>query len=554
VTPSTVSMPMRTFRSVAVGLGFCALPLLAHAAPLPPGGGRTAIVDCARGDKISTRITAPRTAVIVKGTCTENLVIPFDDVSIRTDGVTPATIVAADPDQPTILFEGSRRGEIDGGPSGLTINGGTFGIVATRGAAIDVKNCLVTNTSNTAVIASYGSSLVVDNCTITGNTGNGAGAANTSSLVITNSRVSSNALTGLFAARSSYVRLGQDASGTPVVKPVTVSANGTTGVDIIEGSAGHVVGGTVQDSGGTNIFVGQASSGQIGLGTNNLTGGVTVQNSRRGIVVEGANATILLSTITGATLEGINVNAAGSARIGVRNGNTSYGANTISGNGTGIGVFQGGAAYIGGNTVTANTGFGINVFEATATIIGGNAITNNGQTGVFVHAGTVDFGNAGFELTTTNTISGNGSVGPNTGGIFAFKGGNILVNNATISNNSGPGVQVFEAGIIELRGSTAVTVPGAGSTAGALVQFGSTLRVRDTASIISATGDGIQASNLTSVDIRDPNTVQGNGAGGVGVRCFGISGPASAAAVTLTGNLAGVSGNAGATAGCNVFP
>src|SRR5881628_3355716 len=205
---------MRMGFAVVVGLGFCAFPILAHAQPLPPGGGGTTVVDCGQGQKISPRLTASRVALIIKGTCTENVVGRVDDVSITTDGVTPATIIPADPNQPTIRFEGSRRVVIDGrvinGTPGLTINGGTFGIVATRGAAVDVKNCFVTNTTRAAVIASYGSSIVVDNCRITGNAGNGARAANSSSLVITNSLVSSNADVGISAVRNSYLRVGQD--------------------------------------------------------------------------------------------------------------------------------------------------------------------------------------------------------------------------------------------------------------------------------------------------------------------------------------------------------
>jgi hypothetical protein len=96
-------------------------------------------------------------------------------------------------------------------------------------------------------------------------------------------------------------------------------------------------------------------------------------------------------------------------------------------------------------------------------------------------------------------------------------------------------------------------VPAAGTTAGALVQFGSTFRLRDTASIVSGTSSGIQASNDTSVNIRDATvTVQGHGPGAVGVQCF-ISAPMTASAATLTGNLTGVTGTAGSNSGCNVF-
>lgn len=198
--------------------------------------------------------------------------------------------------------------------------------------------------------------------------------------------------------------------------------------------------------------------------------------------------------------------------------------------------------------------FGINVGQAAATIVGGNTITNNGQTGIFVRAGQALVGDSGFGgPTTVNTISGNGGTGPNNGGIFAFEAGNLLVADALIGNNTGAAVQAFEAGVIELRGATAVTVPATGTTAGALVQFGSTLRVRDAASIVSATSHGIQASNLTAVNVRDGNTVQGNGPGAVGVQCF-VTFPMPASAATLTGNLAGVGGSAGPSTGCNVFP
>jgi hypothetical protein len=495
---------------------------------------------------------------VVQGTCIVNLVITRDDVTIRTDGSIPATVTAADPSQSTIQIDGARRIVIDGlFANGFTVNGGTFGINATRGGSANIRNCQVTGASNTGIISSYNSTVSVDACSVTGNA-SGVAAVNTAAVAITNSTVTANTSNGIVAARNSYLRVGQDLQGTPTVRPVTVSGSGATGIVVTEGSAANVVGGSVASSGGTNIFIGRASSGQIGLGTNNLTGGMTIQNgSSNGIAVEGGNATIVFSTITGNLARGIVVSNGGSARIGVTNTNNVFGANTISNNGTdGIGVFHSSGTFIGGNTIATNTVFGINVGQGTASIVGGNTITGNGQTGVFVRAGSVLIGDPGFgPATTVNTISGNGGApsAGNTGGIFAFQGANIQMDSATISNNTGPAVQAFEAGVIELRGTTAVTVPAAGTTAGALVQFGSTFRLRDTASIVSGTSSGIQASNDTSVNIRDATvTVQGNGPGALGVQCF-ISAPMTASAATLTGNLTGVTGTAGSNSGCNVF-
>jgi hypothetical protein len=280
-----------------------------------------------------------------------------------------------------------------------------------------------------------------------------------------------------------------------------------------------------------------------------LAGGVAITNGlSNGISVEGGNATIVFNTITGNQLRGIVVSTGGSARIGVTNNNSVFGANAINGNGSdGIGIFSGGSADIGGNTLDSNIGFGVQVGQAAARVVGGNAITNNGGAGIFARAGQVEVGSLGFGPPITNTISNNGSTGTDNGGIFAFQGAIMSVRDATISNNTGPGVQAFESGVIELRGSTAVTVPAGGTTAGAVVQVGSTLRLRDTASIISGTGDGIQVRTLTSVHISS-GTVQGNGPGAVGVNCFSSTS-------TLTGvDLTHVTGTAGQSAGCNVFP
>ena len=541
-----------TARHVLGGLAIvvtCALPIIAEAV----------VVDCSKGRKITTAVNGVKAGsaatIVVKGACTENVVINRDDITLTTDGATPASIQALDANQPAILLDGAQRIVIDGNAGvGINIGGGTYGVSATRGSTLALSHCTLSGNTINGLVSAYGSTVSIDGCTIGPNTGNGAVAANTASLGVTNSTVTGNTGTGLLAVRSSYLRVGQSLSGTATVEPVTVSGNGT-GVSITESSSGTVVGGVIENSAGTNLFVGRGSSGQIGVGSNGLMGGVTVRNgSNHGISVEGANATIVLSTITGHAEQGIVVTNAGSARIGILNGNAGYAGNTISGNaGDGLRVSNGSSAFIGGNSISANGVFGIHAFQASAEVVGNNTVSNNAQTGIFVNAGNVQLGSTAFGLPTGNLITGNGSGGPNGGGLFAFRHASILASDATISNNTGAAVQAFEDGVIELRGTTAVTVPAAGSTHGALMQFGSTLRVRDTASVVSATGDGIQASNMAAVNIRDGNTVQGSGAGSVGIRCFNTS-PMTASAATLTGNLVGVAGTTGPTLGCNLFP
>src|SRR5437899_284701 len=289
LNPSVTSR--KVLGGVALALASWALPALAEA---------VVVVDCSNPKHtISSRVNSPGVVIIVQGTCTENVVITSDDVTITTDGVNTATINARDPSQPTIQLDGAHRVRIDGVTlGGLAIGGGTIGVYALRGSTLDLSNCTVRGNSMNGVVASHGSTVSVDSCTVGPNTGNGVGASNTASVVITNSTVSGNTATGIFAVRSSHLRVGQDLVGTTSVKPVTVSGNGGNGIAISESSAGNVVGGVVESSRGSNLFVGRGSSGQIGLGVNNLTGGVTIQNGlSNGLAIEGGNATIVFSTI-----------------------------------------------------------------------------------------------------------------------------------------------------------------------------------------------------------------------------------------------------------------
>src|SRR2546426_12391439 len=76
-------------------------------------------VNCAlAGQTISSALAAnsgvENLVLVVKGTCTENVVITRDDLTIQTNGVTPAFIVAADNSQPAVHLDGARRSLING--------------------------------------------------------------------------------------------------------------------------------------------------------------------------------------------------------------------------------------------------------------------------------------------------------------------------------------------------------------------------------------------------------------------------------------------------------
>src|SRR6266540_6776785 len=106
-----------------VVFAFCALPVAAVEAKVK--------VNCnLPGETISgaliLNVDVTPLVIQVKGTCTENVVIARDDVTIKTNGIAAATIVAADNGQPAILLDGAQRIVINGVvANGVSISGGT---------------------------------------------------------------------------------------------------------------------------------------------------------------------------------------------------------------------------------------------------------------------------------------------------------------------------------------------------------------------------------------------------------------------------------------------
>jgi hypothetical protein len=540
------TQPVMILLAAAVGI---LLPGLAAAA--------ARVVDCQEttiGAALGPGPARPLT-LLIRGTCSENVTIVRDDVTLQ--GEPGAAVEAADPAQAAIRIDGARRVRIQG----LSVRGGTGGIVAFRGATYEVSGpgCLVESQSRFGILTSYGSTGTVDQCTVQHVAGDGVVASNGASLVVTNSKIEKNTGNGAAAVRGSHPRLGQDADGSSVVRPVVIAGNGFTGVAISESAAGILVGGAVENNGSTGVFVGRGSSGQIGTGSGGLVAGTLVQGNRgSGISVEGGNATILASTIHGNRRTGISVFNGASARIGIRNDSSGYDGNRITANGTdGVSITVGSSAVLGGNTIEANGTdtsvtfrFGVVVSRATATLVGGNTIRGHASTGVFVGSGgSARIGDPAFGLPVGNLITGNGEGGPpgTRGGIFAFQGGVIETRGATIRDNVGGGVFLFEGGIIELREGTVVSgnmpAPGIGQPDagdaghGIVAGFRSIVRLRDAGTAVRNNAQhGVFLTSGSVVDFRSPPAVEVTGNGGLGLRCF--------AATNYSGDVTGITGNA----------
>jgi len=309
---------------------------------------------------------------------------------------------------------------------------------------------------------------------------------------------------------------------------LTVSGgrNGITGVGAANLTVRNCV---VQSTGRTGISYANGSSGTVD--------GCTVQsNTRDGIAVDGAQATIVNSTITN-NRNGVLVVNGGTSRIGITDRLAAAG-NTISQNaGNGVTISQGGSAIVAMNTITEN---GTNpassgrsgvsaLMSATVSIAGGNTISRNPGPGIAVSVGsTAVIGDPAAGLTTVNTISRNGSAA-SPGGISAFLGSSIVVRDAVIEENNGLGVILTMRAQLQLLGST----------------------IRDNVAAGNNAGDGIRLG-LGSALLANfpPSTISGNA--GVGLQCTdGESSTISPGAnplLSISGNFLGQ-----VSAGCTGF-
>jgi len=274
---------------------------------------------------------------------------------------------------------------------------------------------------------------------------------------------------------------------------VTGGRNGITA----DGAAGLIVqNALVQGTGRTGIAYAHGASG--------IVDGVAVTgNARDGIAVDSASAAIINSQVTQNARHGVGVFTNGSARIGLDNGNNPAG-NVISANGAnGININFGAGALIAMNQITGNgtnaapgnprNGIGLN--SATADLIGGNTISGNAGQGISLRMSSLSVGDTSFGFSSVNTITGNGNAA-SPGGIFAFLGSALNMQNAVISNNNGFGM------VLSLRSEAQI----ASST------------IQNNVPVGNNNGDGIRLVFGSGLFATTPNgTLTGNA--GFGINC-----------------------------------
>ena len=391
-------------------IGFLGLIVPSLAAAQQP----TIKVNCNKGESVQSaldNLTGPAT-IVVKGTCTENVVIKKDDVTIQ-----GGTFVGPDPTQNTIQVQGARRVLI----TEATVEGAGGGVLSDQGGSLTVKSSSIQGNAKAGIVARFGSSVVVNFCKIQNNTYEGAVATDNSALLLTNSIITNNGRAGIVVSRTSSARIGQNFRGDE--GPNTIQNNGRHGISVYQASQALIVNNTIQYNIGNGVFI------------------------------EGASATLPNNTIK-FNSKGIEVASAGNARIGINDNGSAGVGNIIESNQLeGISIGNGGAAYMLNNQIRGNglptVRAGVGIYRATGRLVGGNTIESNGTHGVEVNQGALFQGKGDWNLTPDpDIITGNGYTG-----IRAWNGASLDISNATITGNGHNGISVDLHSTLNVDGS-----------------------------------------------------------------------------------------------------
>ena len=295
----------------------------------------TYAVDCSKGQKISSAIergdARKPMLVLVRGTCNEHVSINRDDVTLRGQPGTGATVSGPSPTTDTIVILKDAVNIED-----LTVTGGFNGIRLQGPSYAGVRNVLVRNTASNGIIVRAGD-IAIENSTVEHAGGSGLVLARgASARVFNNSHFQYNHFDGVF-----------------------VQGNSTVGVN----------GGTVSDNGGRGIALDNGSQGTIS--------NVEIFNNATGILVSTSQATVGGGNFIHHNLEH-GVLAQAGAVLGVTGSKVQH-------NGL-IGVFGylGATVVMGGNEITDNGGTGVFCMNDCTLQISGERITRNGETGVSV--------------------------------------------------------------------------------------------------------------------------------------------------------------------------
>jgi len=186
-------------------------------------------VDCSRGQTITQALkqgdSRKLLVVVVRGTCNEHVSISRDDVTLRGEPGTGATVNGPDPGTDTIVILKDTVNIED-----LTVTGGFNGIRLQGPSYAGVRNVLVRNTANNGIIVRAGD-IAIENSTVEYAGGSGLVLGRgASARIFGNSNFRYSVDAGIFAQNNS----------TLVINGGTVSDNEGHGINVDYGSDGTI--------------------------------------------------------------------------------------------------------------------------------------------------------------------------------------------------------------------------------------------------------------------------------------------------------------------------
>lgn len=418
--------------------------------------------------------------VVINSTTTNTLVLDGND------GVFDAITLDSNSDGSQIKgmyiheFTGNAI-NIASGADSITIGGtsGTDGNViglTSSGSTTDAAN-----TSNG--ILSYGTNVLIQNNTISNNTGRG--------ILLQNGAKDTRILRNLIGLKvDGTTAAGNGGNGIEVSGTAVSMDAGDGGVEglIIGGSNSASEDNTIASNGGHGISIGTSTGGNSVAGTVKIKGNKIGLNSSSGA--------------SGNTGDGIFVGSDFSTSSDVTVGTDGDGTNDSSE----------------GNTIGSNGDEGIEITEADDVVIAGNWIgesitgTARGNTGIGIQIGALS-----------------GSIGPNTVRIGSDVNGTSDSSELnSVVNNSGGGIQIYEATTINVSGNY-IGISMDGTTSAANPGGGALSSSAPSASIINIGKAGMTGASMNYI---------GGGQGANGA--ITISNSASGAAIVLKRNFIGV--------------
>ncbi|HEX5443754.1 MAG TPA: Ig-like domain-containing protein, partial [Pirellulales bacterium] len=359
--------------------------------------------------------------------------------------------------KPAIQLSGAGAGsgvdglDVNGGHgriTGLAINGFNGNAINVSGAGFDTltANFLGTDPTGTIAAPNNQNGLLIQNGaandTIGGTT---AGAANVISgngangVDIVGFGTSGNLLEGNF--------IGANRGGAAAL------ANGGNGLQIVNGAANNIIGGTAVGAG--NVISGNGSHSTSG----SVYGGVFIAGS-------GTSGNLLEGNFIGANAAGTSVINNFGNGVAIQDGATN---NIIGGTTAGAANVIGGNGYNGVNIVGSGTSGNLLEGNFIGTNAGGAAALANGGNGLQIVGGAANNTIGGTAVGAGNVISGNGShstANSAYGGVFiagSGTSGNLLQGNfigtnaggTSVVDNFGDGVAIQDGATNNILGGTA---------------------------------------------------------------------------------------------------